>query len=367
MASHLGEGLRQLGHEVEALSRWAAEPDAPGSGVRRAPRRGLLRYLPFSVCQAIRIIRGTQVDVVVAAGVVDGPVAWLASRLCRVPYVLLAHGSDLVYRRGLYRVLVRALFRRATRVCANSNHTRGLLIEGGCDPERVGVIHPGVDESAVAACSREELDDFLQARGWQGRRIILSVGRVVKRKGFLEFVEHVLPPLVEKDPSLLYVIAGGDPVASLVHRERLVDVIREQAGAAGLSEHVAVLGSVTDTVLNHLYHAAELFVLPVLDSPTDVEGFGIVFLESALAEVPAVSTRTGGIPDAISDGETGVLVDSGDWDAMCKAVSLLLADEPRRRELGENSRKRVLESFLWTHIAQQYESAIAAALAKGGR
>jgi phosphatidylinositol alpha-1,6-mannosyltransferase len=358
VAFHLGAGLRELGHQVEVLSRWAAETDAAEVGVHRAGGAGLLRYLVFSLPRAIRTARATRAEVIVAAGVVDAPVAWLASRLCRVPYVLLAHGSDLVYRGGLYRRLVQALFRHAARVRANSNHTGELLIEGGCDPERVSVIHPGVDPSAVVPCRAEALHGFLETQGWQDRRLILSVGRVVKRKGFLEFVEQVLPRLVEKDPRILYVIAGGDPVASLVHRERLVDLIRERADALGLSEHVAVMGSVTGEVLNLLYRASELFVLPVLESATDVEGFGIVFLEGALAELPSVSTRTGGIRDAVSDGRTGLLADPGDWDGIYEAVSLLLADRARAAEMGRAGRERVMGSFLWSHIARQYEMAI---------
>jgi len=188
--------------------------------------------------------------------------------------------------------------------------------------------------------------------------VILSVGRLVRRKGFVELVREVMPQVVRRHPEVLLLIVGSDPDSSLIHRERISDEIRAAVKELGLEQHVRLLGRVPDDDLRVLMMRSELFVLPVRSVPGDMEGFGIVFLEAALAGVPSVSTRVGGVPDAVEHGVTGWLVAPQDINGFSEAVCRLLDDDGERKRLGEAARKRVQERFNWDTLARAYHDTL---------
>jgi phosphatidylinositol alpha-1,6-mannosyltransferase len=178
----------------------------------------------------------------------------------------------------------------------------------------------------------------------------------VRRKGVLELVERVMPAVVARHPDVLLLIAGEDAGASLIHKsEPMSERIRAAVDGLRLGNQVRLLGRVGDADVQALMRCADVFVLNVLDLPGDVEGFGIVFLEAGVEGVPSVATRVGGIPDAVADGETGLLVDAGDDEALAGAVSTLLNDGELRVRLGRQAAARALERFTWPSIAQRYE------------
>jgi phosphatidylinositol alpha-1,6-mannosyltransferase len=327
---------------------------APEPNVERAPKRGIPAFLAFALRRGWSLCRREEPDAILCGTVVSAPAAVLLSWQFRIPFVVLVHGSDILYPGWFYQKAVRWLLRRATRLAANSNQTRNLLVAQGFDPSRIEVIYPGV-----------RIDDFLHSQSHEnpelaaltaGRRVLLTVGRIIRRKGVLEFVEHVMPELVKTVPDILYLVVGDDAKASLVHKERLRDRINASVQTLGLQRNVRLLGTLSDKDLVSLYGRAHLFVLPCLDIPGDVEGFGIVFSEAALAGMPSVSTRVGGIPEAVLDGKTGLLVNPGDHAAMRNAIERLLLDEPLRRRLAQGGTERARAELAWPVIAAQYES-----------
>lgn len=353
VARHLADGLPRCGREVFTVARYAPQPENDPA-IARPTRPGFLAYQAFSLQAAWRRLRVVGADVILCAGIVNAPVAWVLSRRFGRPFVLLAHGSDVAHGGWWYQKSMRFLFRRAAGVAANSDHTRQALVSAGCVPERVRVIHPGVDEALFPEVGVDAVELWRTRHHLQGRRVLLSAGRLIRRKGIAEFVENVVPALRRRFPELVYVVAGGDATASLAHAERLLEPLRERVRALGLSENVRLLGNVSDTDLRELYHVADLFVLPAIRVQGDVEGFGIVFLEAALAKTPAVATRLGGIPDAVESGRSGILLDPGDWEGMARAIIALLEDETRLGRWGAAARQRVLDSFTWHDIVLRY-------------
>lgn len=353
VAWHLAAGLPQRGHDVFTLARSAPEREGH-RGVVRPTRPGFLAYQLFSLRAGWRRLRTTGAAVIVCAGIASAPIGWLLSRWFRVPYLLLAHGSDVAHGGWLYQRCMRFLFRGAAGVPANSNHTRRSLLAAGCAPERIAVIPPGVDASLFPEYGEDVLEQWRARHHLQGRRVLLSAGRLIRRKGTAEFIEKVMPALHRRFPDLVYVVAGGDATASLAHTERLLERLQGLVEALGMSECVRLPGNLSDTELRELYQIADVFVLPAIPVPGDVEGFGIVFLEAALAKTPAVATRLGGIPDAVEPGRSGILLDPGDWEGMAREIASLLEDETRRRRLGATARQRVLDSFTWPEIVGRY-------------
>jgi glycosyltransferase involved in cell wall biosynthesis len=143
--------------------------------------------------------------------------------------------------------------------------------------------------------------------------------------------------------------------------------IRAQAAEIGLEDHVVLTGPLPDPEVIRLYFRSDVFVLPCLEIPGDVEGFGIVFLEAALAGSPAVATRVGGIPDAVVDGETGLLVPPGDFEALAEAVGRLLADPELRARLAATAAARARANFSWEAVTAAYEAAFRRCLPAEGR
>lgn len=346
LITNLFRTLRQLGHSVQLVTA-AAPGSSAEEGVFRAPRAGLRAYWVHACRQGWRIGRSLGPDVILCGSVVSAPIGWLLSRCLRVPHGVIIHGSDVLFDHPLYRHGVRFALRRADGVVANSHQTRRLAIAAGIDPARISVVHPGVDlERFPPAPARRAATP--------GGPMLLSVGRLVRRKGVLEFVEQVMPTLVAAHPTLSYVVVGGDATASLAHPERLREAITDKVRALNLEGHVELRGELPAADLARLYREADLFVLPVLEVPGDVEGFGIVFLEAALGGTPSVSTRVGGIPEAIEDGRSGILVEPGDHAAMARAIERLLGDPELRQRLGAYAERRARQQFGWATVAARY-------------
>ena len=351
MVQNLFVRFRNFGHAVRLLT--ACAPDAPAEpDVQRSPRRGLVRFVLFCLTAGFGICRRWKPQVIYCGTVVTAPPAVFFKWIFGIPFVVLVHGSDVLRPGWFYQCCVGWLLRRADRVIANSDPTRLSLLERGVKPARIAVIHPGV-----------RVEDFLHEPDSApppvvveaaGRRVLLSVGRLIRRKGVLEFVERVMPALAAEFPDVLLLIVGDDATSSLVHSERLRDTIAAKVEQLNLSGHVQLLGSVDQETLLHLFFAADVFIMPCLDLPGDVEGFGIVLLEAALAQTPCVATRSGGIPQAVQENVTGIVVPPGDWEAMRVQVAGLLRDESRRQQMGQAGRERALRSFSWDAIAAEH-------------
>ena len=165
-----------------------------------------------------------------------------------------------------------------------------------------------------------------------GEVTLLTVARLERRKG-IQIVIRMLPALRARFPSLLYRVIGAGPARGGL--EALADEL-------GVSSHVEFVGEVSDEVLSGHYRASDLFVmLPTPEqSAREVEGYGMVYLEAALHALPTVAWRTGGVEEAVIQGETGLLVDEGDAEAALQAILSLLADETQRRQMGHNAHTR---------------------------
>jgi phosphatidylinositol alpha-1,6-mannosyltransferase len=203
---------------------------------------------------------------------------------------------------------------------------RILVTRYGTDPERFRPL------DALPLRERLELGK---------RPVLLTIARLVPRKG-IDSVLEALAAVRRAVPDLVYVVAGDGP-----DRERLVELARR----LGVDESVRFVGAVEDAELPLWYSLGDVFVMPSRSDPPDVEGFGIVYLEAAACERPVVAARAGGVPDAVADGVSGLLVEPGDRDGLARALAELLSDPARRANLGRRARERVLAELTWDRIA----------------
>ncbi|HAL91556.1 MAG TPA: hypothetical protein DCM68_00835 [Verrucomicrobia bacterium] len=366
VAYYTATSLRDRGHSVDivaaALPPNAQEIADPAGAPHRARKKGIPAFLVHAFCTGLKLARRHKPDALLCASLTAAPAAWLISKLTRIPYVVLIYGSDLVLPRRLYQWAIGPLLSGARRLFPISQNTMERLVRRGLDPSRIRLVSPGVTPPPPATASPGDSIVRLM-KELQGRPVLLTVGRLVRRKGILEFIEQVMPLLAARIPDLAYLVVGGEPKSSLIHQERIWDQLTDAIQKGGHENRVKLLGRLSDADLGLVYQQSSLFILPCRDDPADIEGFGIVILEASLHGVPSVATRCGGIPDAIAEGQTGVLVPPGRPQEMAEAILDLLQRPDRRREMGEAARQRTLSEFGWDAVAARYEAGLQEMLA----
>jgi phosphatidylinositol alpha-1,6-mannosyltransferase len=242
------------------------------------------------------------------------------------------------------------------RIIANSAYTASLAAKKGARPELIFVIPPGVHPERFN--SETDVETLKKEFGLETKRIILFVGRLAKRKGVKEFIQYSLPEIIQEAPNVCFVVVGDNPKESLTQRKDAVAGIETVISEAKLETYVRLLGPLGDNELSRIYQTCDLVVLPALATTEDVEGFGIVLLEAAAAGKPVVATRVGGIPDAVENGKSGILVDAENYNELSRSIIALLADRGWRQAIGEYSRRRVQTYFCWDRIIAKYEDAL---------
>ncbi len=271
----------------------------------------------------------------------EGLVAWVMARLLRKPLVVYCHGEELTtwgcgrkFRTMLW------VYRHADANIANSEYTLEEMVRLGMRRETISLIYPGVETERF----RPGLpcEDLKQSIGLQaGQRLILSVGRLVRRKGFDQVIRS-LPELVKQGIDAHYALIGiGEDW------DYLIDLAQE----LGVSERLHLLGHVSPEDLPRWYNACDVFVMANREINGDTEGFGMVFLEAAACGKPAIAGDAGGTGAAVVDGVTGYRVDGTNVSALTSTLSSLLGDADLAARLGQAGLTRAMEDFSWDAVA----------------
>ncbi len=255
-----------------------------------------------------------------------GTRAWMYRMCGGKPYVIFLHGLDFdLARRNVWkRWLTRRILRNAKNVVTNSHALANEVALFASIPDPL-VVYPCVDDALVAAACT-----ILPSHYPLIPLRLLTVGRLVERKGHLTVIEAI-----KDDDRFSYTIVGDGEM-----KEEIQQKIREYA----LEDRVQIHGNVDNVALANFYMNADVFVMPSHKSASDREGFGIVYLEAALFGLPVIAVRQPGVDEAVVDGETGVCIE----DAVAVLQSTLrhmVTDPTRVGEMGLRGRERVLAEF----------------------
>ena len=258
------------------------------------------------------------------------------------PFLFWAHGEDIsaALSSRQYARSMRLVYRRAAAAIANSRNTAALIQNVGWLRGPVHVVYPGVD--AQRFCPSADDGTLKKTLAPRGELLLLSVARLQKRKGH-ELVLRALPDVLREFPGVRYVIVGVG-----AERTRLQEVTRD----LHLNDSVIFTGEVPDTMLPAYFAASDIFVLPTRVEQYDFEGFGIVFLEAAAAEKASIGGRNGGVPEAIVEGETGLLVSGESVSELTVALQTLCRSRNVREQMGRTGRQRALRDFTWDQAAR---------------
>jgi phosphatidylinositol alpha-1,6-mannosyltransferase len=273
----------------------------------------------------------------------EGLVAWAVGRLVLRPVVVYAHGEELTtWGRGRRRRPMRFALRHADRVIANSEFTRDELIKLDVEPERITLIYPGVD----VARFRPGLpcDDLKASIGLlPGQRLILSVGRLSRRKGF-DMVARSLPELSKRGIDVHYALIGiGEDQTYLMELSREL----------GILDRIHFLGHVSADDLPRWYNACDLFAMPNREIKGDTEGFGMVFIEAAACAKPVLAGCAGGTGAAVANGETGLRTDGENSENVTESLVRLLQDLSLLNQMGQTGLTRAQTEFSWERVAEK--------------
>ncbi len=207
-------------------------------------------------------------------------------------------------------------------------------------------IAPGIDtEHFAPAADSENLKRELDL---EGKRVIVSVGRLVHRKGQDTLVE-ALPEILKDYPDAHLLFVGVGPHLEYIHKRAI---------QLGVLANISFVGRVQYSELPRFISVGEIFAMPSRSrlAGLEVEGLGIVYLEASACELPVVGGLSGGAPDAVLEGETGFAVDGLNPIAVASVVNQLLADPDRAKEMGRRGRQWIIDEWEWRHWSARFNS-----------
>lgn len=283
------------------------------------------------------------------------PEGWIAmwlKKLYGIPFVCYVHGedanplatgeSDGVLSSRQLRLMTKMVVANAQCIVANSRNSARIMTEHwNMIPERVHLLHPGVDTNYFVPTARNE--DVRKRLGWNDRPVILTAGRLQKRKG-QDTVIKALGDIRAAVPDVLYAIAGNGE-----ELEPLKQLVQE----LGHQDHVQFMGRIDDSVLREPYQQADLLVLANRQIGTDIEGFGMGLLEAQACGTPVVAGVSGGTPETMTIGETGHIVNCDQPADLAVLLARLLLDRPALKQMGVAAREWVESKFEWNSLAYQ--------------
>ena len=307
----------------------------------------------------------------------DGLMAFVLTRLMKytqVPMVATIHGLDVVFPMKFYQKWVKNTLSRYRAIIAVSKATQKECVQRGVPTEKVFMVQNGYEPPAVTkrdpALIIERLkNDF----GFDPNRkkIIISIGRGVRRKGFSWFIREVMTKL--SDDVCYLIIGPKSDTNSLRKLKKLLPTrlynylvlfaglavdeveIEESISQLKLSDRVKRISGLSNEELGALIQLADLSVMPNLQVVGDFEGFGLVALEAASNGTLLVGAGIEGITTAIKDGENGILLPSGAAAVWVDKITELLSDEALLNELSTQYQQNTLaHSFSWERMAQEY-------------
>jgi phosphatidylinositol alpha-1,6-mannosyltransferase len=275
-------------------------------------------------------------------GLMGMALRWLTG----VPYACYVHGEDVscATTSREQHFLARRVLWHAEFVIANSHNTARILLgDWRLPPQRVRVLHPGVDTERFVPAAR---DYGVRARlGWGERRVVLTVGRLQQRKG-QDMMIRALPALRRAVPDVLYAILGDGK-----ERAALEQLARQE----GVRESVQFLGEADDATLVRCYQQCDLFALPNRQVGVDIEGFGMVLLEAQACGRPVLAGASGGTAETMRLPQTGRIVSCDGPEELSRALTELLPRPELLQRMGAAGRAWVVERFDWGTLTRQAE------------
>ena len=255
-------------------------------------------FLTIALIKSLWIIPNKRIKNVHLGDALLSPLGLLLKKIYGVRVSVTVHGLDITYKLPIYQLVIPFCLRRLDKIICISNTTRNECLKRGIPSSKSIVIAWGIHPESFLLPANKSALEKITRRKLSDKKIIVTVGRLVKRKGVYWFIENVLPEL---NKNVIYLVIGDG-----VERERIQSLIEEK----GYKEKVILLGKVSDLDLKVVYNTADIFVMPNIPVDNDIEGFGIVALEASSTGLMVIASDLEGVKDAVVNEKNGYLVET---------------------------------------------------------
>ncbi len=301
------------------------------------------------------IVRITKPDLIIAGQpVISGQAVRRIARARGIPYVVIAHGMDIkvpfITKDKTFNN-VSLVLKDASLVVLNSEMTRSVALQYGISKEKTEVVYPATNLEEPLPLKQGEKEDICEKFHIPpNSKIIISVGRLVERKGF-DMLIRAFADIQTQDPDTFLIIVGGGPEEAR---------LRSLIDTHGVGHRAMIITNIFSSYdRNQLYRISSVFSLLPRELPNgDVEGFGIVFLEANIMGLPVVAGNSGGVSEAVEDGKNGFLVDPLNSTAAAERILQLLDDSELCKHFVEYGRVRIERRFNYRIQSQILRNAI---------
>jgi len=274
-----------------------------------------------------------------------GTAAYIVSLFMPIKYAVFLHGMDFAYalRAPHKSLLSKLILKKADKIiCANSYVQEKLIEFLPVLEDKIGILNPGI-EGGMPEADPYDVRDIQNNYNLEGKTILLTVGRLVKRKGIDRTIQAIIQMPLEQSKNLIYFIIGIGPR----------DAYLKSLVPPDYAKQIIFLGEIGESEKWAWLRLCDIFIMPSRDISGDFEGFGIVYLEAALCAKPVIAGNSGGVRDAVVNEVTGLLVDPENIDEIGKTIMRLAADPALREKLGKQGKTRALKDFNWENQAKR--------------
>lgn len=257
------------------------------------------------------VVHSMEYDVIHIYDAVLSPLIIFVKLFSKARVSFTVNGLDVVFSKFGYQHFMPFFLRKADKIFAISQYTMEQCLLRGISRDLLRVIPVGFNFENIKMHSEDEKKAILSRFSFplDEKKFLLTVGRLVKRKGHTWFIANVFTKLPAQ---YVYLIAGDGP-----ERESIVELLNQ----LDITDRVFLLGRVSDEEKNCLYQIADLFVMPNIYVKNDQEGFGIVLVEAGSYGLPVIASNIEGIRDVIIDQKTGRLVEERDAQGFIDSIT----------------------------------------------
>lgn len=264
-------------------------------------------------------------------------------------YVVHTYARELIpvikrQRTKIRLFMLKKGLQNADKVFSISKWTKEKVKDHGVDEEKINIVHPGIGKAILDKNKNPKNQDFLRNKLETDKPILLTISRLDPRKGHKLVIEAI------ENLDCHYLIGGSGQAEQ---------ELKEKTKQLGLEDRIHFEGFIPEEEKHLYYQSCDIFTMPstFIEDEGNIEGFGIVYLEANSAYKPVIGSNTGGIPSAIKNEETGLIVEP-ETEELRKAISKLLEDDKKRTEMGEKGRKWA-EKHDWENIIQKIDRVLA--------
>jgi len=309
-------------------------------------------------------------------GLMAAACRWLPD-ITNIPVVATYHGLDVTFPAAFYQKKILPKLHRLSLGIAVSDATRQVCIDRGFAPEKIVTALNGVDHDLADIPTDDSVLHSLAAAAdfdLKGRKVLVTMGRAVPRKGFSWFLTSVVPHL--DDDTVLIMIGPISEKATLFSRAKKLlprsldhmlnlflgypddeEAVQKELQNPTIASKVLHLGKLPFQQLMQVLSAADLFVMPNISIEGDAEGFGLVALEASLRGTPVIASDIEGITSAVTHGQNGFLIPSADQQAWIDTIREVLADREALKKLSYDGQQYSIEHYSWSKMANEYRDA----------